>query len=175
MPNFTNPRFYLGHRSARMYIVLTHCPFPPENFKEIYFCFYLLVCVSVSLYFRPEEDVGSPGAGITAPQWGCWKLDSLSVEEQCTLLTAEPSLQQCSLLFMSEYKGSCHMFSSVAVANFSLFPSYCFLWHHDLRSRGSFLTLLSSLCRNHILARELVPCLCVAIVMLLWLSTQPQV
>lgn len=126
MPNFTNPPFYLGHHCLKMYIVLTHCPFPPENFKEIYFYFYLHVCVSVSLFFRPKEDVRSPGAGITAPQCGCWELNSLFLEERCTLLTAEPSLQQWSRLFISEYEGSCHMFSSVAVAKFSFSSSYSF-------------------------------------------------
>lgn len=68
-------------------------------------------------------------AVVWASQCGCWELNLHSLEEQYTLLTAQPPLQQCSLLFTNEYKCSCHRFNSVPEADFSFFfPHVIVFW-----------------------------------------------
>lgn len=68
------------------------------------FCFYL--CTPGMQYLqRLEEGTGSPGIGIRD---GCkstcwwWQLKPGSLQEQHTVLTAEPSLQASALLLKTE-------------------------------------------------------------------------
>ena len=68
----------------------------------------MCVCVHLSLWVHqnPEEGTASPGAAATGgwQAWsvwhGCWELNSGPQEEQCVLLTTEPSLQPWELLLL---------------------------------------------------------------------------
>jgi hypothetical protein len=53
---------------------------------------------------RSEEDIGSPGKGVTDNHklpWSCWELNLGPLQEQQVLLIAEASLHSSGLYFLN--------------------------------------------------------------------------
>jgi hypothetical protein len=72
--------------------------------NRMYGCLPTSVCAPLACSRRLEEDIGSPGTGVTdghEPQWGCLALSPFPLEEQSVLLATEPmlNLEVYSLIF----------------------------------------------------------------------------